>query len=40
MGNDKKGLLFTEFLKTEKPLPPMADNFLGPIREIEALYRG
>ena len=40
MGNDKKGLLFTEFLKTEKPLPPMADNFSGPIEEILALYRG
>ena len=36
MGNDKKGLLFTEFLKTEKPLPPMADNFSGPIEEILA----
>ena len=40
MGNDKKGLLFTDFLKTEKPLPPMADNFSGPIEEILALYRG
>lgn len=40
MGNDKKGLLFTEFLKTEKPLPPMAENFSGPIEEILALYRG
>ncbi len=40
MGNDKKGILFTEFLKTEKPLPPMADNFSGPIEEILALYRG
>ena len=40
MGNDKKGLLFTEFLKSEKPLPPMADNFSGPIVEILALYRG
>ena len=40
MSTDKKGLLFTEFLKTEKPLPPMADNFSGPIEEILALYRG
>ena len=40
MGNDKKGLLFTEFLKSEKPLPPMAENYTGPIEEILALYRG
>ena len=40
MGNDKKGLLFTEFLKSEKALPPMAENFSGPIEEILALYRG
>ncbi len=40
MGNDKKGLLFTEFLNKEKPLPPMAENFSGPIEEILALYRG
>ena len=40
MSTDKKGLLFTEFLKTEKALPPMADNFSGPIEEILALYRG
>jgi hypothetical protein len=40
MGNDKKGLLFTEFLKSEKALPPMAETFSGPIEEILALYRG
>lgn len=40
MGNDKKGLLFTDFLMKEKPLPPMAENFSGPVEEILALYRG
>jgi hypothetical protein len=40
MGNDKKGMLFTDFLNKEKPLPPMAENFSGPIEEILALYRG
>ncbi len=40
MGNDQKGLLFTDFLKKDKPLPPMAENFSGPIEEILALYRG
>ena len=40
MGNDYKGALFTEFLKNEKPLPPMAESFAGPIREIMKLYRG
>ena len=40
MGNDYKGALFTEFLKNEKPLPPMSENYAGPIREIMKLYRG
>ncbi len=40
MANDYKGMLFTDFLKNEKSLPPMADDFSGPIREILKLYRG
>jgi hypothetical protein len=40
MANDYKGMLFTDFLKNEKPLPPMAESFAGPIREIMKLYRG
>lgn len=40
MNNDTKGLMFGEFLKSEKQLPPMAENFSGPIEEILALYRG
>ena len=40
MGNDYKGMIFTEFLKNEKSLPPLAENFTGPINEILKLYRG
>ena len=40
LGNDYKGMIFTEFLKNEKPLPPLADTFAGPIKEIMKLYRG
>ena len=40
MANDYKGMLFTEFLKTEKPLPPLAETYTGPIKEILKLYRG
>lgn len=40
INNDTKGLMFGEFLKSEKQLPPMAENFSGPIEEILALYRG
>ena len=40
MGNDYKGMLFTDFLKKEKALPPMTENFTGPIDESLALYRG
>ncbi len=40
MGNDYKGMVFTEFLKNEKSLPPLAENFTGPIKEILKLYRG
>ena len=40
LGNDYKGMIFTEFLKNEKPLPPLADTFSGPIKEIMKLYRG
>lgn len=40
MANDYKGMLFTDFLKNEKPLPPLAESFAGPIREIMKLYRG
>jgi hypothetical protein len=40
MGNDYKGMIFTDFLKNEKSLPPLAENFTGPIKEILKLYRG
>ncbi len=40
MSNDTKGMLFSDFLKNEKPLPPMAEDYMGPIREIMKLYRG
>ena len=40
MANDYKGMMFTEFLKTEKPLPPLAETYTGPIKEILRLYRG
>ncbi len=40
MANDYKGMVFTEFLKNENPLPPIAECFAGPIREIMKLYRG
>lgn len=40
MNNDTKGALFTDFVLKEKNLPPVADNFSGPIEEILELYRG
>ncbi len=40
LGNDYKGMIFSDFLKNEKPLPPLADTFTGPIKEIMKLYRG
>lgn len=40
MGNDYKGMIFSEFLKNEKSLPPIAEDFAGPINEILKLYRG
>ena len=40
MANDYKGMMFTDFLKNENPLPPLAECFAGPIREIMKLYRG
>ena len=40
MANDYKGMVFTDFLKTEKALPPLAETYMGPIKEILRLYRG
>lgn len=40
MGNDSKGRLFTDFINGKGSLPPMAENFSGPIEEILSLYRG
>ncbi len=40
MANDYKGMVFTDFLKTEKSLPPLAETYTGPIKEILRLYRG
>ncbi len=40
MTNDYKGMIFTDFLKTEKALPPLAETYTGPIKEILRLYRG
>ena len=40
MGNDYKGMVFTAFLDAEKGLPPLAEDFTGPIKEILKLHRG
>lgn len=40
MLNDVKGSYFTDFVLKGSSLPPMPENFSGPIREILALYRG
>ena len=40
MGNDYKGMVFTAFLDSEKGLPPLAEDFTGPIKEILKLHRG
>lgn len=40
MGNDYKGMVFNAFLEAEKGLPPLAEDFVGPIKEILKLYRG
>ena len=40
MGNDYKGMVFSSFLESEKGLPPLAEDYMGPIKEILKLYRG
>lgn len=40
MGNDSKGRLFTDFVLNGGNIPPVAEDFSGPIEEILALYRG
>ena len=40
MTNDYKGMIFTDFLDSEKGLPPLAEDFIGPIKEILKLHRG
>lgn len=40
MGNDYKGMIFNGFLDSEKGLPPLAEDFTGPIKEILKLHRG
>ena len=39
MGNDRKGMLFTKFLKNGKKLPSVSKDMAEPINEILDLYR-
>ncbi len=39
MSTDKKGMIYNAFIKRGKPLPSVAKEFAGPIKEIQELYR-